>query len=176
MRTIRLLILLITAHTLPMPPLIPATLDHIAGPDPLLLVEVKHGADSAEELGVHPLTLGLPVEELVVHLVVLVQHLQVLCQVGRVLELVHMQERIGRSHSFVILNTCSHHDWEYVVPQAVVEELLGDVLLAVGVFKGQVELVLLLQHVKALSVFPQASQVATCSVDIHLKGSPVFDV
>ena len=62
------------------------------------------------------------------------------------------------------------------MPQAVGEELLGDVLFAVGVLKGQVELVLLLQHVKALSVFPQASQVATCSIDVHLKGSPVFDI
>ena len=60
--------------------------------------------------------------------------------------------------------------------QTVGEELLRDVLFAVGVLKGQVELVLLLQHVKALSVFPQASQVATCSIDVHLKGSPVFDV
>ena len=54
------------------------------------LVKVQEGAESAEELGVHPPSPGLPVKELVVQVVILVQPLQVLCKVSGAFELVNM--------------------------------------------------------------------------------------
>ena len=127
------------ANSLPLPPSGPASLGPLAWP--VLLVEVQHGAQPAEELGVHPFPLGLPLEKLVVHDVVPVQHLQVLCKPRRAFELIHMEERVRGSHCHIILRTWTHYDGQDVVVKSVGEELLGDVILAVGVLKGQVELV-----------------------------------
>ena len=55
------------------------------------------------------------------------------------------------------------------MPEAVGEELLGDVVLAVGVLKGQIELVVVLQHVQAVAILLLAGEVATLPIDIHLE-------
>ena len=132
----------ILANSLPLPPFTPPTLWTLA--HSMLLVEVENGAKPTEEPGVHPLPLPLPLKERVVHVKVSVQHVQVLCKLGRVFELVHMEEGVGWSHRCIILKIWPHNDGQDVVPKPVDEELLGDVVLAVGVLKGQVELVVIL--------------------------------
>ena len=157
----------IMANSLPLPPSGPPSIRPLAWP--VLLVEVQHGAQPAEELGVHPFPLGLPLEELVVHDVVPVQHLQVLCKPRRAFELIHMEERVRGSHCHIILRTWTHYDGQDVVVKPVGEELLSDVILAVGVLKGQVELVVVFQHSKAVVLPLMAGQVATLAIDIHLE-------
>ena len=138
------------ADYLPLPPISPPTLWPLAWPK--LLVEVEDGTKPAEEPGVHPFPLCLPLEKLVVLDLIPVQHLQVLCKLGRALELVYMEERVGWSHCSIILRTWPHYDGQDVVAKAVEEELLSDVILAVGVLKGQIELVVIFQHIKTVSI------------------------
>ena len=154
------------ANPLPLPPVDPPALWPLA--HPMLLVEVQEGAKPAEELGVHPLPLRLPLEELVVHVVVPVQHLQVLGKLGRAFEVVHMEEGVGWGHCSIIFRTWSHHDGQDVAAKTIGKELLSDVILAVGVLKGQVELVVVLQHLQAVTVLLLAGEVPTLPIDVHL--------
>ena len=49
-----------------------------------------------------------------------------------------------RSIKIVCLLACPHYHWDYISSADGVEELLGDVVVTVTVFKCKVELVLIL--------------------------------
>ena len=155
-----------SANPFPLPPLSPTPLHPPART--LLLVVVQHGAHSAEEPRSQPFSLGAPLEELVVEVVVPVQQLQVLGQRGRAVKLVNVEEGVRRGYRCILLHTCPHHNWNDPVVQGVGEELLGDIVLAVGVLEGKVELVVLLQHLHAVAIPSGAFQAAAAAVDIHL--------
>ena len=54
-----------------------------------------------------------------------------------------------RSIKIVSLFACSHYLWDYISSAYGVEELLGDVVLAEGVFQRKIEHVLVSNHVPA---------------------------
>merc|ERR1712130_1033726 len=110
----------------------------------------------------------MPFEELVVEAIVPVQQLQVLGQRGRTVELINVEEGMRGSYSCIILHTCPHHNWNDTIVQSVGEELFCDIVLAVGVLKGKVELVVLLQHLHAVTIPSGAFQAATAAIYIHL--------
>ena len=80
-----------------------------------------------------------------------------------------MDERVRWSHCSIILRTWTHNDGQDVVVKPVGEELLSDVILAVGVLKGQIELVVIFQHIKAVALRLPTGEVATLAIDIHLE-------
>lgn len=135
------------------------------GPD----VVVQQRAQPAEEVRVYELAGALPPEVAVVHLVVLVQLVEVRGQrLGR-LEVVHVDVRVLRRGAGVVLGLGAHRDGDYVAPQPVDEELLRDVVLAVGVLEGEVELVVLVQQAEALlRLVAKALELAARPVDVHL--------
>ena len=60
-----------------------------------------------------------------------------------------------------------HHIVHLSLPQPSHKELLSDVVSAVGVLEGQVELVMFVQHLMTEGGGAWAGFVTTCTVDIH---------
>lgn len=60
----------------------------------------------------------------------------------------------------------SHGYWFYLL-QTVDKELLGDIVPAVGILEGEVELVLLIQHFQTVGIGSGTVVGAACSVDVH---------
>ena len=79
-----------------------------------------------------------------------------------------MKKGVGRSYCRILLHACAHRNWNNPVVQGVGEELLSHVIFSVGVLKGEVELVVLLQHLHAVAIPSGAFQAAAAAVDIHL--------
>ena len=155
-----------STNPLPTPPLAPTPLHPRAGT--VLLVVMQHRANSAEEPGPQPLTLRPPLQELVVEVLVFGQNLQVLGKVGRAVVVVNMEERVGRSYGCVVLHRSPHHNWNDTILQGVHKKFLCDVVPAIRVLKGKIELVSL-QHLHALTISSWAFQASAAAVDVHLR-------
>ena len=73
---------------------------------------VQEATDSTEELGVGKPSLLDPVEVFVVLSRVFIEESEVFGQTAGSRELVHVEERVGRSHCLVVLQSGSHHHWQ----------------------------------------------------------------
>lgn len=128
---------------------------------------VHHGAQSTEEVSIDETTRLLPLEILIVERLVLTEQVEVIGQFFGAVEVIHVDERVLRRVFLVVDARSSHHDGYHIgstnnmrietlhqnsthqcqiskdVPQSVDVELLGDVIAAVGVLEGQIELVVL---------------------------------
>ena len=155
-----------STNPLPTPPLAPPPLHPRAGT--MFLVVMQHCANSAEEPRPQPLTLRPPLQELVVEVLVFGQNLQVLGKVGRAVVVVNMEERVGRSYGCVVLHRSPHHNWNDTILQGVHKKFLCDVVPAIRVLKGKIELVSL-QHLHALTISSWAFQASAAAVDVHLR-------
>ena len=82
-----------------------------------------------------------------------------------------MKKGVGRSYCRILLHACAHRNWNDPVVQGVGEELLSHVIFAVGVLKGEVELVVLLQHLHAVTISSGALEASAAPIDIHLSKS-----
>ena len=85
--------------------------------------------------------LTFPSKILVVESVVLIQSVEVIGQVFDRVEIVDVDEGIVRRVELVVGARSAHHHRHDVGHQRVDVELLGDVVAAVGILEGQVELV-----------------------------------
>ena len=56
---------------------------------------------------------------------------------------------------------------KFILPKPIDKELLSDVVLAVGILKSKIELVLIVQHVKASPRTAWTCLVAAGSVDVN---------
>lgn len=99
------------ADTLASPPLV-----HVLVILGRTVVVVQHRADPAPEVRVDELAGALPAEVRVVQLVVAVQPVQVLGELLRRLELVHVDVGTIRRAARVIRGMGAHHDGQHVVP------------------------------------------------------------
>lgn len=112
---------------------------------------MKHGTDSAPEVGIDELAArraSLPGKVRVVHVVVHVE--QEVSQCFRGGKVVDVNETMGWRGSSVIMWMSTHYDGQDVVHQAIHEELLRHVVPTIGVFEGQVVLVRRVEQGKAL--------------------------
>jgi len=136
---------------------------------PQLLLVVERGAHPAPVVRVDELPGALPLEVRVVQLVVAIQDAQILRQLLGRGELVYVDVRPPWGTHLVILRPGPHHDGQNPSVQRIYEELLCDVVLAVGVLERQVELVVVVQDLKALvRRAPRALEVATSPIDVNL--------
>ncbi len=103
----------------------------------------------------------------IVQRVVFVQLVQVLGQLRGRFKIVHVDERLVRGATLVVFPPRSHHNGQDVVAQPVHVKLLRDVVHAVGVLKGQVELVLPIQQAETVVVRPGTLLRAALAVDVH---------
>lgn len=151
------------AHALPSPPLVHVFV--ILG----RTVVVQHRAHPAPEVRVDELAGPLPAEVRVVQLVVAVQPMQILGELLRRLELVHVDVGTVWRAVRVIRRMGAHHDRQDVVPESINEELLRDVVFAVGILEREIEFVVLVEHVEArLRLRARAAQAAARTVNVHL--------
>lgn len=94
--------------------------------------------------------------------------MQIIGEVLRRFEVIDVDVGFHGGLSTIVIRVCPHHDGQDVVAEAVDEELLGDVVSAVGVLEGQVELVVSVEHLEALGrVGPRAPLGAARAEDVH---------
>ena len=73
---------------------------------------VQEAAHAAEELGVGKPSLSHPAEVFVVLGRVLTEESEVFRQTPGTGKVVHVEERVWRSHSLIILQSGAHHHWQ----------------------------------------------------------------
>lgn len=130
---------------------------------------MQHGAHAAPVVGVDELTGALPFKVGIVQLVVLVQNVQIVGQLLVRRELVHMYVGTVWRRIHIVLRPGAHNDGQNISAQRIHEKLLRNVVLAVGVLKRQIELVVVVQDIEAFERgAPRTFVVATRSVDINL--------
>lgn len=150
------------------PPLVDVRVPLAGRPDRVPVVQ--HGTDATPEVRVDELPRALPLEVAVVQVVVLVQHMQVLGQLLGRRELVHVDVGLVGRHRSIVLGRRTHHNGQHIPVQRVDEELLRDVVPAVGVLERQVELVVRVQDLEALArLGARAMERATVAVDVDLQ-------
>lgn len=110
------------------------------------LRRVQQSADTAPHEHVFDFSQALPREVALEECAVFVYLKQIFGQITCRLEVVHVNERVGRRESCVCLRVGAHHDGNDVIVEGVNEELFGDILKAIGIFKCQVKLVVLAKH------------------------------
>lgn len=75
-----------------------------------------------------------------------------------------MKEKERETYKERIKRARAHH-----VPESVDEELLRDVVFAVGILEGEIEFVVLVEHVEArLRLRARTAQTAARAVNVHL--------
>lgn len=80
----------------------------------------------------------------------------------------------SRSTHLVVLWPGAHDDGQDPSVQRIHEELLRDVVLAVGVLERQIELIVVVQDLEALvRCAAGALEVATRSIDVNLRENPI---
>lgn len=148
---------------------------HPGSPPPLVHIlimfiprgSVQHRAQSTPKIRIDKLPRAFPPEVRIVQIVVFIQPVQIRCQFGRAGELVHVDVGALGGRPFVVLRSRSHHYGQHVLAQSVHEELLRDVIAAVRVLEGQVELVLPIEDLEALAVGAGTLEGAAGAVDVH---------
>ena len=78
---------------------------------------MQETTDSAEELGVGKPALVDPEEVFVVLGGVCIEESEMFSQAPGTWEVVHVEERVWRTHSFIILQSGSHHHWQNLQQQ-----------------------------------------------------------
>lgn len=94
--------------------------------------------------------------------------MEIVGQLLRTGELIHMDIGAFGGAALVVLRPGAHHDRQHVLRQAVHVELLRDVVATVGVFKGEVELVVAIEYFEAFLVVTGTLEGAARAVYIHL--------
>jgi len=77
---------------------------------------VQHGAQTTPELGVYVLPRALPPEVRVEEVVVFTHALHVFRELAWGREVVNVYEGPRRGREFVVLASCTHHNWNDVIP------------------------------------------------------------